>query len=316
MVSLEFTKSFESCVSDFLELCDVSRLVGRIETPKLAEACLYSVLSPGKRLRPALVFASADIVGVARPLVADWALAIEVLHASSLVHDDLPALDNDTLRRGSLTTHAKFGEAQAILTGDALIALAFEAITSSQQTPDGVKIALMKLLARSACDLCEGQVLDLETFDSGDSGRSVNSCCAENVQGVADPEHVMRLLSRHEKKTGSLICASLVGAVYYRDLTQDSSEFSALKRYGDSLGLLFQITDDILDVTSSVTAMGKHPQTDVRAGRVTYVTAFGVKGAKERAVGVYREAISSLVPFGEKAWFLEELARFILERNK
>ncbi|HYN86547.1 MAG TPA: farnesyl diphosphate synthase [Pyrinomonadaceae bacterium] len=267
------------------------------EDARLREATRWSLFAGGKRLRPALVLAVGETLGAPFESLIDTACAYEMVHTYSLVHDDLPALDDDDLRRGRPTCHVRFGEAVAILVGDALQALAFQTIAEHDALDAEVRARLVAELARAAgapAGMVAGQALDL---------------AAETRQDVAAEE--LDLI--HRLKTGALIAsAARAGALI---AGADAGELAALTRYAHDLGLLFQITDDLLDVTATAEALGKTPGKDVRSQKATYPSLHGLEGARRRAAAVHEDARAALDTLSRPASLLRGLARFILERR-
>lgn len=246
---------------------------------ELAEAMRYSVLDGGKRIRPLLVIATAQAVGAKDHAAAiRAACAVELVHAYSLVHDDMPCMDNDTIRRGKPTTHVRFGEAMAMLAGDALQALAFEVLTplDEAEIPYLVQAKLVHLLSRAAgtSGMAGGQAIDLMS-----------------VGHLLDEQGLQMM---HQHKTGALLeaCVSMGMACRLEELSDKSQK--ALTLYGHNLGLAFQIVDDILDATSQSQVIGKTAGKDACAGKPTYVNILGLEFAKQRAHDLYENALSAL----------------------
>jgi farnesyl diphosphate synthase len=268
--------------------------------PRFLEAMRYACLGGGKRLRPFLTIETARLLGAGGEGVERAAAAIEMVHCYSLVHDDLPALDNDDLRRGRPTTHKAFGEATAILVGDALLTYAFDVLADPATHPDpAVRIELVLGLARAAGlgSMIGGQVLDLE---------------AEQASGPHEAAAVAKLQSM---KTGALLHYAVdAGAI----LGQASAAVrSALSRYGRALGAAFQVADDILDVEASELALGKRAGKDASRNKATLIAALGIDGARERRDKLVAEAIAALDSFaqGAKGDILREAARFAAARD-
>ncbi|MGE5381716.1 MAG: polyprenyl synthetase family protein [Methylocystaceae bacterium] len=263
------------------------------ESRLIAEAMRYAVLNGGKRLRPILMMEAAALNNAGQELLPA-ACALEYIHCYSLVHDDLPAMDDDDLRRGKPTCHKVFGEDIAILAGDALLTLAFEAIATVPVTADRL-VKAVKCLTWAAGwqGMVGGQVLDLR---------------AENKELTSSELNQM-----HLKKTGALIKASLqIGGI----LTAASDkELQALTAYGEALGLAFQIMDDVLDVAGSETVLGKPVGSDIKNHKPTYVTVYGLEKAKNLARQQTSQAISALADFGPEADFLRQLAEAQLNRQ-
>lgn len=264
----------------------------------------YSVLGEGKRLRAVLVYAAAELANVELSHVDDFAVAVELLHASSLIHDDLPCMDNGELRRGKPAAHKKFGENIALLTGDALIAEAFRVIACADLSPDASR-ALTKLLSSATIQLCEGQVMDLAATERVTKNTTFNT---ETEQGL--------LFERHQKKTGALIEAAIIGPLVLLSDTERAKYHDALSTYARELGLLFQITDDILDATASTETLGKMAQADEEQGTPNFVSLFGLTQAQELAAKAHDRATNSLRGFGSKAQFLLEIADLIRNRTR
>ena len=263
---------------------------------RLYEAMRYATLGGGKRLRPFLARAAAQLCGAPDRRSLRVGAAIELVHAYSLVHDDLPAMDDDELRRGRPTCHIAFGEATAILAGDALLTLAFEVLADAETHPDGgVRSELVRLLAEAAGGrgMVGGQLLDL---------------AMENR--AAGHDEIARMESL---KTGAMIaCACEAGAAVGGAAKADRA---ALRAYGIDVGLAFQIADDLLDVEGTAAEAGKNVGKDQAAGKSTFVAALGVKGARAEAERLVTRAIARLDKFGEAATPLHRVARFVIERR-
>jgi farnesyl diphosphate synthase len=258
----------------------------------------YACLAGGKRLRPFLVLESAGLFDVPRPRALRAAAAIEFVHCYSLVHDDLPAMDDDDLRRGRPTTHKQFDEATAILAGDALLTLAFEVLAHSDTHPDGtVRAELVAALAAGAgaAGMVGGQMFDLEAEQRGKSF------------SLAD---ITRLQSM---KTGRLIgFACQAGAILGQ---APAAARKALAAYAEDLGLAFQIADDLLDAEGTEAEVGKKVRKDAAAGKATFITHLGVAGARQRAAALALQAAKHLDLYGTKAQILSNVARFAVERR-
>lgn len=264
--------------------------------PRLMAAMRHGVLNGGKRLRPFLVMESAALFGADTAAALRVAAALECIHSYSLVHDDLPAMDNDDMRRGQPTVHRKFDEAAAILAGDSLLTYAFELIAAEATELDpGAKVALVTALARAAGigGMTGGQALDLE---------------AEKVK--PDEAGIIRLQAM---KTGALIrFACEAGAMIGNANPEDRER---LAEYGSAIGLAFQLADDLLDVTADAAHMGKATGKDAAAGKATLVSLHGIDWTKRQLSGLVAQAEELLAPFGEKAALLKQAARFIAERQ-
>ncbi len=259
-------------------------------TRGLDEAMRYSLLAGGKRIRPVLTLATAEALGRDRAEVAPFAAAIELIHTYSLIHDDLPAMDDDGLRRGQPTCHVKFGEAVAILAGDGLFAEAIRLVSERQTgSPENVLAALQRLVAAAGVDgMVGGQYMD--------------------IQG--EPEDLRRL---HELKTGRLIAASVDCVPLLCGLRGPAT--IALGRFAAELGVLFQIVDDILDVTGEEAALGKPQGSDERHGKATYVSLFGLDRARDLASESHRNARAALAESGSDTETLERITDYILTRT-
>jgi farnesyl diphosphate synthase len=266
---------------------------------RLHAAQRYAVFGPGKRIRPALVYATAETLGVPLTQVDAAACAVELIHCYSLVHDDLPAMDDDDLRRGRPTCHRAFDEATAILAGDSLQVLAFQLLAAHPGAPKSAvtRVGIMELLAVASgtAGMAGGQALDLEA-----AGRKLT---------LPEIEHL------HALKTGALIRASVLMAARCReDLAP--AQFDALSRIGALVGLAFQIKDDILDVEGDVAVIGKPPGSDEARGMPTYPAIAGLDAARARVAGLHGEARALLATHGWEHGPLTELAEWLLLRNR
>ncbi len=264
----------------------------------LTQAMRYSVFAGGKRLRPALMFASFEIFSDDFLAAVPYAASIEVLHTYSLIHDDLPAMDDDDLRRGRPTNHKVFGEAEAILAGDALLTKAFEFASDRDNTPgvtDAVRVKAVHALALAAGDrgMVAGQFADIKAESSG-----------------ADCETVDFI---HLNKTAALIRYSVsMGAILAGRGYEDERRLDA---FGKNLGVAFQITDDILDLTSDTATLGKNAGSDLENGKATYPAVYGMEKSAEKAAELVKEAVELIRPYGGKGGRLAEIAYFITERK-
>jgi geranylgeranyl diphosphate synthase type II len=262
---------------------------------KLVEAIQYSLLAGGKRLRPTLVLESARAIAGAKPdrTVITAAGAIEMIHTFSLVHDDLPAMDNDDLRRGKPTNHKVFGEATAILAGDAMMTMAFELLTTLEDGALGARLIAELARAAGPDGMIGGQVLDIDG-----ENRSLT---------LTELQHV------HKLKTGALLRAACrIGAICGR---ANPDQFQQLTYFGQHLGLAFQIVDDILDVTSTPEEMGKATKKDAQRGKNTYPALMGLDASKAEAQKQVDAAVESLRFFGPSADGLRAIARFVTDRK-
>ena len=264
-------------------------------TPKLLEAMRYSVFSGGKRLRPILALTAYELTGGEGDAVLAPACATELIHTYSLIHDDLPAMDDDDTRRGRPTCHKAFDEATAILAGDALLPLAFEIVAREERlTPERRLAVVAELAAANGLGgMVGGQVADIEG-----EGTAVTIEAVEFI---------------HLNKTARpLRAAVLVGALA---AGAPPDGILALGVFGEKMGLAFQIADDLLDVTGTEEEMGKAVGKDEGRGKLTYPAAVGVSGATARAEELTEEAVAALDVFGDRAWALREIARFVVERR-
>ena len=274
---------------------------GRAEDTLFA-AMRYAVLDGGKRFRPLLTLACAKLFAVSDEHALRVAAAIELVHCYSLIHDDLPAMDDDDLRRGQPSCHAKFGEATAILAGDALMTLAFEVLAAAETHPDGaLRCALIIGLARAAGaeGMVAGQMIDLAA-EGKTSG-----------PGARDAAEVGRM---ERLKTGGLI-AFACEAVAILGRAPDEAR-QALVDYAHALGLAYQVIDDLLDAEGDASLIGKTAGKDARAGKATFVAMLGLEGARAEAARLANIAGLNLDFFGKKADFLREMTRFVIDRHK
>jgi farnesyl diphosphate synthase len=277
------------------------------DTPAgLGLAMRYGVLDGGKRLRPLLVLAACEAVNGQREAALRAAVAVELIHAYSLVHDDMPCMDNDVLRRGKPTVHVQYGEAQAMLAGDAMQALAFEVLTptaadsaaipGSQGVPPALQARLCSLLARSAghAGMAGGQAIDLA---------SIGKPLGETALG-----------DMHRRKTGALLQASVVMGAVCGDVSAPA--LAALTDYGAAIGLAFQVVDDILDVTQASETLGKTAGKDLHHNKPTYVSVLGLEAARQRAATLRDQAHAALARSGlPNAAYLSLLADKIVDRD-
>ncbi|WP_445400387.1 (2E,6E)-farnesyl diphosphate synthase [Zobellella sp. An-6] len=267
--------------------------------PGLKAAMEYGLLQGGKRVRPMLVYASGELLGNASPQALDAAAAaIECIHAYSLIHDDLPAMDDDALRRGKPTVHKAFDEATAILAGDALQTLAFELL--SRHPDDGLdagrRLRMVQELARASGygGMCGGQALDMQS-----EGKGID---------------LARLETLHRHKTGALIRAAVrLGALCAREL--DEAHLDALSRYAEAIGLAFQVQDDILDITADTQTLGKTQGKDLVQQKSTYPALLGLEGARQLAQQLYQQALTALADIPYPTHTLEAFAHYIVKRE-
>jgi len=260
----------------------------------LHNAIEYGLLAPGKRLRPMLVLMAAEACGTDCEAAMPAACAVEMVHAYSLIHDDLPTMDNDAVRRGQPSCHVAFGETTAILAGDALLALAFRVLADGVAPPETAARCCSELAAAAGpTALVGGQADDL---------------MAEQTAG-----DVAKLESIHCRKTGAMIRVSLrLGALV---AGADAEQLAALDTYGRNLGLAFQIVDDLLDARGDRKVLGKAVEKDAKRGKLTFPGLLGIRESERRARELIDQACRAIVPFGPRALSLESLARYVLERN-
>ena len=263
---------------------------------KLSQAMEYSLMSGGKRLRPILLMAAADAVRGNGEKFLTVATAMEMIHTYSLIHDDLPAMDNDDYRRGKLTNHKVFGEATAILAGDALLTLAFEVITRQKNISPEILLKIVQEIstAAGAAGMVGGQSIDLES-----EGKKISMATLQKM---------------HLGKTGAIFKAAIrSGAIL---AGANSQQLDALTIYAEKFGLAFQITDDILDVTGDEKNLGKPVGSDAKNNKSTYVSLTSIDAAKNLAQKAVDEAVDALKNFGTEADFLRDLVKYLIGRNK
>ncbi len=293
-------------IGDYQKRCQ-QRVDGCLETlfvaplpqlERLYQAMRYSVMNGGKRVRPLLVYAACEALNGDKASADGAACAVELIHAYSLVHDDLPAMDDDDLRRGQPTTHKAFDEACAILAGDGLQSLAFEAMAEAERNPQdaALRLRMFAVLARAAgpAGMVGGQAIDLGSV------------------GLKLDRDALELMHRH--KTGALIEASVqLGAL--ASGRADADNLASLSQYARAIGLAFQVQDDILDVESDTATLGKHQGADIARDKPTYPALLGMEAAKAYALELRDQALHALRPFDTAAEPLRELARYIVERR-
>ena len=278
------------------KLADVLRADSQVPD-RLLEAMRYSVLGGGKRVRPLLVYASGEIVGAPEPALDAIAAAVELIHAYSLVHDDLPAMDDDDLRRGRPTTHRQFDEATAILAGDALQALAFEvlAVDPALAAQAQAQVNVVAWLARAAgpAGMVGGQTLDMAA-----EGQRLDERGLERI---------------HRGKTGALIRAAIMMPSELGSLSAEQR--ANLDLFARDIGLVFQIRDDLLEVEQDTATLGKHAGSDASNDKSTYPSTLGIEGARRRAAETQEHAVAALLTLGRNADGLRWLSEFILNRS-
>ncbi len=294
-------ENFRECVADYQQRVD-ARLdealpPTSLEPKRLHEAMRYAVFNGGKRVRPLLTYAAGECLGVDARLLDAPATAIELIHAFSLVHDDLPAMDDDDLRRGKPTVHVEYDEATAILAADALVPLAFSVLARIEGTSDQSVNALVRLIA-DACGsigMTGGQSIDLSA-----EGKTLT---------VEQLEHMYSL------KTGALIHAAVMSACMLSD-DVDDDRVAALDAFGRDIGVAFQVRDDILDVEGETHVIGKPSGSDEKLAKATYPSLFGIDASRRRCDELLAGALARLETFGPSTAPLEWLARFIVERGR
>lgn len=286
--------SVSRCESLLAQLTTTTPAIPRVFHPAID----YALQAGGKRVRPGLAYAAAQAIGKGEQDLADVdtvAVAVELVHTYSLIHDDLPAMDDDDLRRGRPTLHKAFDEATAILVGDGLQAIAFELLATNEGLDDARKVALSTELAQAAgfAGMVGGQYLDITS-----TGHDLS---------------LDELESLHRLKTGALIrAATLMGGLA---AGATPAQLHQLARYGEAVGLAFQVVDDILDVEGNTATLGKTQGKDQAADKATYVRLLGLDGARDSARRLLDSALEALEPLGESAEMLRELARFIVNRH-
>ncbi|MDQ4120116.1 MAG: polyprenyl synthetase family protein [Acidobacteriota bacterium] len=291
-------KSFLAETSELVNQ-ELDRLVpnSEIEPNNLHAAIRWSLFAGGKRFRPALMIAVGNCFRAPTKKLLATAAALEMIHTYSLVHDDLPAMDDDDLRRGQPTCHVKFDEATAILAGDALQTLAFQAIAEDENLTLKARVKLISEIARAAgtpAGMVAGQVFDLAAEGKAISG-----------------EDLKRI---HERKTGAMIVAAARAGAIIAEASE--KELNAISVYAAKLGLLFQIVDDLLDVSGTAQDLGKTPGKDARSEKATYPALYGLERAQNLAAQTHQDCLAALSEIEKPTALLREIADFILERKK
>lgn len=294
-------KSLERFFQDCSEIIDkkLDELIPgeNIEPVRLHKAVRWSLFAGGKRFRPALVFAAGEVFNIEQKKLLRTAAAVEMIHTYSLIHDDLPAMDNDDLRRGRATCHKKFDEATAILAGDVLQSFAFQAIADDKTLSSEIRIKLIYELAKAAgspAGMVAGQQMDSDA----------------EKRRISDGE----LERIHQSKTGAMIGISAKAAAIIAEA--DEKQLKAVTDYALNLGLLFQITDDLLDVTQTTETLGKTAGKDLTAEKATYPAVYGLEKAQNLAEATCRQAVESLKRLPHDTQLLEDLAKSVLLRQK
>ena len=267
-----------------------------VSPAKVHAAIRWSVFAGGKRFRPLVLLAVGETFGATSELLIDTACALEMIHAYSLIHDDLPSMDNDDLRRGRATCHVRFGEATAILAGDALQTLAFKTVSEDQKLSTAKRVRLISEVAGAAATpngMVAGQACDLEA-----ESREVNAIELEQI---------------HRLKTGALIIAAARCGAIIADASE--TELAAITDYAAQLGLLFQITDDLLDITATAAAIGKTPGKDLRSKKATYPALYGVETTRKHLAHAHQTACAALDNIPQPTALLRAIADFIMERQ-
>lgn len=292
---MDFQEKHRQRIESFLD-----SLLPIKEPNHLCEAMRYAVLGGGKRIRALLVYATGEALGIKADHLDMSAAAIELIHAYSLIHDDLPCMDDDELRRGKPTVHIAFDEATAVLAGDALQTLAFQILSrENEQICAENQLEILKIITTaSGCSgMVKGQAIDLAAV-----GKTLSESELENM---------------HNHKTGALIKASVMMASYCGtavDETVDNRQRELLAEYADAIGLAFQVRDDILDIQSDTETLGKPQGADIAAGKPTYPSIMGMSAAKQKLFKLHEKALKSLESFGDEAQQLREIAEFIVKR--
>lgn len=276
----------------------LGQLIPSAETKpqRLHEAIRWSVFAGGKRIRPAILIAVGESFGSERSMLLNTASALEMIHTYSLIHDDLPSMDDDDLRRGKATCHVKFGEATAILAGDVLQTLAFKSIADDTSLNGDTRLKLISLIADSSGTpdgMVSGQQLDLDA----------------EKQDLS----IGQIAEIHRQKTGALITAAAVSGALIGSATTD--EIDAVRKYSENLGLLFQITDDLLDVTQETSILGKTAGKDVASEKATYPAHFGIEKTREMAASIRETAIRSLGSLDRDTELLQQIVDFVFGRT-
>ena len=285
----EYKELIDGCLKNTLPDSDMS--------PKdLSEAMTYSVMNGGKRIRPLMMLATAKTIDIDIQNVMPFAIAIELLHSFSLIHDDLPCMDDDSLRRGQPTTHIKFGEATATLAADSLQSLAFESMANAK-LPDSKssQLKIISMIAKSigSAGMAGGQSLDLDS-----ENKKLDTTTVESIYML---------------KTGKLLQASILTPAYFRDMCE--KEFLALKSFSESIGVAFQIQDDLIEAEGDMQTIGKSIESDKSKNKAAYPILFGLDASKKRAESLYQSACDSIDIFGLNSNPLREMAEIIIHRK-
>ena len=285
----EFKKSIDDHLKIILSESDQS-------SEELSQAMKYSVMNGGKRIRPMMMLASAVAIDIDTQHVIPFATAIELLHSFSLIHDDLPCMDDDSLRRGQPTTHIKFGEATATLAADSLQSLAFE-LMAKAEFPES-KSSQLELISMIANSIGSGGMAGGQSLDLDSENKKLDPSSVENIYML---------------KTGKLLQASILGPTYFRELHEE--KVSALKNFSESIGVAFQIQDDLIEAVGDADMIGKSIESDKSKNKAAYPLLFGVSESKKRVENLYESACDSLKVFGESASSLMDMAEIIIHRK-
>ena len=285
----EFKKSIDDYLKTILSESDQS-------SEELSQAMKYSVMNGGKRIRPMMMLASAITIDIDTEHVMPFATAIELLHSFSLIHDDLPCMDDDSLRRGQPTTHVKFGEATATLAADSLQSLAFE-LMAKAEFPES-KSSQLELISMIANSIGSGGMAGGQSLDLDSENKKLDPSSVENIYML---------------KTGKLLQASILGPTYFREL--DEEKVSALKNFSESIGVAFQIQDDLIEAVGDADMIGKSIESDKSKNKAAYPLLFGVSESKKRVENLYESACDSLKVFGESSSSLMDMAEIIIQRK-
>ena len=292
--------SFKKQIPEFKKLIDYHLKIVLSESDQsseeLGQAMEYSVMNGGKRIRPMMMLASAVAIDIDTQHVIPFATAIELLHSFSLIHDDLPCMDDDSLRRGQPTTHIKFGEATATLAADSLQSLAFE-LMAKAEFPES-KNSQLELISMIANSIGSGGMAGGQSLDLDSENKKLDPSSVENIYML---------------KTGKLLQASILGPTYFRAL--DEEKVSALKNFSESIGVAFQIQDDFIEAVGDTDMIGKSIESDKSKNKAAYPLLFGVSESKKRVEDLYQSACDSLKVFGESSSSLMDMAEIIIRRK-
>ena len=291
---LEILDIYRERINTQLELHLSSNFIEDSSKSDLASIMKYSVLAGGKRFRPILTYTIASLFGIKLEKVDKSACAIELIHIYSLIHDDLPAMDDDDIRHNQPSSHKVFGEAQAILAGDALQALAFKVISSDELLDSNVKVSLLNLLAKSSYEMADGQSIDLSI--------------------VSKEVDILLLNSMHKKKTGALInCAVNFGVLLNPNIRQEDSKI--LSNFASKIGLAYQVQDDVLDITTSVDILGKRQNSDAIKRKPSYPSILGLDESIKIYKQLYKEALEEISKLSVNEEQLRDLTKKLMQRS-